>query len=40
VQLAPPLISDQALFDEIESILRRVFTRAWDHLQTRGDAWH
>jgi len=40
VQLAPPLISDQALFDEIESILRRVFTQAWDHLQTRGDAWH
>ena len=40
VQLAPPLISDQALFDEIEAILRRVFTQAWDHLQTRGNAWH
>ena len=39
VQLAPPLISDQAVFDEIESILRRVFTEAWDHLQTRGNAW-
>ncbi|SBS71788.1 Acetylornithine transaminase [uncultured Mycobacterium sp.] len=39
VQLAPPLISDQAVFDEIEQILRRVFTQAWDHLQTRGDAW-
>lgn len=40
VQLAPPLISDQNLFDEIEAILRRVFTDAWDHLQTRGNAWH
>ena len=40
VQLAPPLISDQAVFDEIEAILRRVFTEAWDHLQTRGNAWH
>jgi adenosylmethionine-8-amino-7-oxononanoate aminotransferase len=39
IQLAPPLISDQAVFDEIESILRRVLTRAWDQLQTRGDAW-
>ncbi|MGI9162969.1 MAG: aspartate aminotransferase family protein [Mycobacterium sp.] len=39
VQLAPPLISDQAVFDEIEAILRRVFTAAWDHLQTRGNAW-
>ncbi len=29
VQLAPPLISDQALFDEIESILRGVLTEAW-----------
>jgi adenosylmethionine-8-amino-7-oxononanoate aminotransferase len=40
VQLAPPLISDQAVFDEIEQILRGVFTKAWDQLQTRGDAWH
>jgi len=40
VQLAPPLISGQAEFDEIEQILRGVLTRAWDHLQTRGDAWH
>ena len=39
VQLAPPLISGQAEFDEIEQILRGVLTRAWDHLQTRGDAW-
>jgi len=39
IQLAPPLISDQAVFDEIESILRNVLTRAWDQLQTRGDAW-
>ncbi len=39
IQLAPPLISDQAVFDEIEGILRRVLTQAWDHLQTRGSAW-
>jgi adenosylmethionine-8-amino-7-oxononanoate aminotransferase len=39
IQIAPPLISDQAVFDEIESILRGVLTRAWDQLQTRGDAW-
>lgn len=39
IQLAPPLISDQAVFDEIEQILRGVLVRAWDHLQTRGDAW-
>ncbi len=40
IQLAPPLISDQAVLDEIEQILRTVLTRAWDHLQSRGDAWH
>ena len=40
IQLAPPLISDQAVFDEIETILRGVLTRAWDQLQTRGNAWH
>jgi adenosylmethionine-8-amino-7-oxononanoate aminotransferase len=39
VQLAPPLISGQAEFDQIEQILRSVLTRAWDHLQTRGGAW-
>ena len=39
IQLAPPLISDQSVFDEIEGILRGVLTRAWDQLQTRGDAW-
>jgi adenosylmethionine-8-amino-7-oxononanoate aminotransferase len=39
IQLAPPLVSDQAVFDEIEGILRGVLTRAWDQLQTRGDAW-
>ena len=39
IQLAPPLISDQAVFDEIEGILRGVLVQAWDHLQTRGDAW-
>ncbi len=32
VQLAPPLIADQALFDEIESILRGVLTDAWAKL--------
>jgi adenosylmethionine-8-amino-7-oxononanoate aminotransferase len=32
VQLAPPLIADQALFDEIESILRGVLTDAWSKL--------
>ena len=40
IQLAPPLISDQVVFDEIEAILRGVLTRAWDQLQTRGNAWH
>ena len=40
IQLAPPLVSDQAVFDEIEAILRGVLTRAWDQLQTRGNAWH
>ncbi|HEU5428183.1 MAG TPA: aspartate aminotransferase family protein [Actinocrinis sp.] len=29
VQLSPPLISDQATFDEIEQILRAVLTEAW-----------
>ena len=28
IQLAPPLICDQAHFDEIEQILRDVLTRA------------
>ena len=32
VQLAPPLISDQSLFDEIEAILRGVLTEAWAKL--------
>ena len=32
VQLAPPLIADQALFDEIEGILRAVLTQAWAKL--------
>ena len=39
IQLAPPLISDQAVFDEIEGILRTVLTTAWDHLQTLGRPW-
>lgn len=29
VQLSPPLICDQSHFDEIEQILREVFTKAW-----------
>jgi adenosylmethionine-8-amino-7-oxononanoate aminotransferase len=29
IQLAPPLISGQKEFDEMESILRDVLTRAW-----------
>ena len=32
VQLAPPLVADQAVFDEMERILRDVLTRAWDQL--------
>ena len=39
IQLAPPLISDQAVFEEIEGILRTVLTTAWDHLQTLGRPW-
>ena len=29
----------QAVFDDIEGILRGVLTKAWDQLQTRGNAW-
>ncbi|HEV3173409.1 MAG TPA: aspartate aminotransferase family protein [Actinocrinis sp.] len=32
VQLSPPLICDQALFDEMEQILRTVLTEAWRRL--------
>nr|WP_320777613.1 aspartate aminotransferase family protein [Streptomyces sp. CRN 30] len=32
VQLAPPLISDQGTFDEIEQILRATLTEAWTKL--------
>ena len=32
IQLAPPLVADQAVFDEIEAILRDVLTRAWAQL--------
>jgi adenosylmethionine-8-amino-7-oxononanoate aminotransferase len=32
VQLAPPLICDTEQFDEIEAVLRRVLTEAWDHV--------
>ena len=37
IQLAPPLISDQAVFDEIEGILRGVLTRPGISCTTRGD---
>ena len=40
VQLAPPLISGQAEFDEIEQILRGVLTEAWARLQNHGEPWH
>ncbi|OKK07011.1 hypothetical protein AMK26_12600 [Streptomyces sp. CB03234] len=32
VQLAPPLVSDQSTFDEIEQILRATLTEAWTKL--------
>ncbi len=32
IQLAPPLVADQAVFDEMERVLRDVLTRAWDQL--------
>jgi adenosylmethionine-8-amino-7-oxononanoate aminotransferase len=32
IQLAPPLISDEAEFAEIEQILRAVLTEAWSHI--------
>jgi adenosylmethionine-8-amino-7-oxononanoate aminotransferase len=32
VQLAPPLVCDQAQFDEIESVLRSVLTEAWSRI--------
>ncbi len=32
IQLAPPLIADQSVFDEIEQILRAVLTEAWTKL--------
>ncbi|MCW2867014.1 MAG: hypothetical protein JWR20_1202 [Marmoricola sp.] len=32
IQLAPPLVADQAVFDEIERLLRDVLTRAWAQL--------
>lgn len=38
VQLAPPLIAGPEQFDEMEQILRAVFTEAWSRLQPyRGD---
>ena len=40
IQLAPPLISGQAEFDEIEQILRGVLTEAWARLQNHGEPWH
>jgi adenosylmethionine-8-amino-7-oxononanoate aminotransferase len=32
IQISPPLICDQAQFDEIEQVLRAVLTEAWSHL--------
>ena len=32
IQLAPPLISDQSHFDEVEQILRSVLSEAWSIL--------
>jgi adenosylmethionine-8-amino-7-oxononanoate aminotransferase len=32
IQISPPLICDQAQFDEIEQVLRSVLTEAWSHL--------
>jgi adenosylmethionine-8-amino-7-oxononanoate aminotransferase len=32
IQLAPPLICEQAQFDEIEQVLRSVLSDAWSHL--------
>ena len=32
IQLAPPLVADQPVFDEMERVLRDVLTRAWDQL--------
>jgi adenosylmethionine-8-amino-7-oxononanoate aminotransferase len=32
IQLSPPLICDQSHFDEMEEILRKVLTEAWDML--------
>jgi adenosylmethionine-8-amino-7-oxononanoate aminotransferase len=32
VQLAPPLVCDQAQFDEMESVLRSVLTEAWSRI--------
>jgi adenosylmethionine-8-amino-7-oxononanoate aminotransferase len=32
VQLAPPLVCDTEQFDEIESVLRRVLSEAWNRI--------
>jgi adenosylmethionine-8-amino-7-oxononanoate aminotransferase len=32
IQLSPPLVCDQSHFDEMEEILRKVLTEAWDML--------
>jgi hypothetical protein len=32
IQLSPPLIADSEQFEEIDSILRDVLTRAWDQI--------
>ena len=35
VQISPPLVAEQAQFDEIVSILGDVLTEAWDHVSPR-----
>ena len=32
--------SELVVRNHVGAALRRGFTQAWDHLQTRGDAWH
>ncbi|MEA2444460.1 MAG: hypothetical protein QOJ12_1752, partial [Thermoleophilales bacterium] len=32
IQLSPPLIADTEQFNEIDTILRDVLTRAWDQI--------
>jgi adenosylmethionine-8-amino-7-oxononanoate aminotransferase len=38
IQLSPPLISDTEQFEEIEAILRRVLTEAWEKIESEGSS--